>query len=154
MNERVSIEQASAGDLRAFASITFGLELNGTENKLTMISKLKTVGYDLDDIPLIGDLTPGPAPVSSDGKMPTIKNDKGEECCKILIQVEDKDGGDEPVPVGVNGVLMYIPRGEPVLVPVAYVEVLNNAVQLIYEPTESGLKAPRQVTSYPHSLVA
>lgn len=154
MNERVSIEEATAAQLRDFATITFGLELKGSENKPTMLGKLETVGYGLDDIPVMGDLTPGPAPVSSDGKVPTIKNDKGEECYKILIQRDGEAGGDEPVPVGVNGVLMYIPRGEPVLVPVAYVEVLNNAVQFIYEPTENGLKAPRQVTSYPHSLVA
>ena len=38
------------------------------------------------------------------------------------------EGDGEPLPVGVNGRILLIPRGEPVWVPEAFVGVLDNAV--------------------------
>ena len=38
------------------------------------------------------------------------------------------EGDGEPLPVGVNGRVIFIPRGEPVWVPEKFVHVLDNAV--------------------------
>lgn len=156
MSDRISIEQASAQQLRDFASLVFGLELTGTENKAVMTGKLKAVGYDKEDIPVMGGSSPAASKPAA-GAGAVQENGDGRDCMKILIPEEDKDGGQEPVFVSVNGSAMYIPRAKPVLVPLPYIEALQNAVQFVYpqyDGEEGGLGEPRKVHSYPFAPAA
>lgn len=69
---------------------------------------------------------------------------KNEKRYKVIIQTSDQD--QQPVPVFVNGRSYVIKRGEEVTVPASVVEVLNNAVQHVYDP--STMKE-RTVLAYP-----
>lgn len=153
MSERVTIEQATAQQLRDFAALMYGIPIGGTENKATMLGKLQAVGYTKDDIPVVKAAEPG-APKGAAVPGGVELNDAGKECLRITIPEEDKDGGQEPVWVSVNGVGMFIERGKPQLVPLPYIEALQNAVQYVYPQYtggEGGLQEPRKVHSYPFS---
>ena len=52
----------------------------------------------------------------------------------IYIYAGHEENGSAPVPVGVNGVVYYIPRAKKVNVPVEVVGVLQNAVTDVHEP--------------------
>ena len=74
----------------------------------------------------------------------------------VLIAATEEKGGNEPVPVGVNGRVMLIPRSEPQEIPVAYYLVLRNAIRLKYEMNDDGKSmnpVPRKVQQYPHQLI-
>jgi len=76
--------------------------------------------------------------------------ERANEKIKIEIPIQPGAGGDEPVPVAVNGKVIFITRGKEVEVARKYVEVLDNAVQYIYpENDASGLGEPRKVPLYP-----
>lgn len=48
----------------------------------------------------------------------------------ITIHPSDGIGGDEAVPIGLNGFMYQVPRGEPQEVPVELLEILENAVNV------------------------
>jgi len=156
--QRIEIADATAEQLRQFGSIILGLQLGGTENRQTMIAKFSEAGYGPDFINL-GD--PATAPVGSPkegGAFNSRLNERGDTEVRIVIHKQDKAGGEEPVPVAVNGRSMWMPRGVPHLVPETYVEVLDHAIEKIYpeyDPSENGgrggLGEPRLVHAYPFS---
>ena len=81
--------------------------------------------------------------------------ERANEKIKIEIPSQPSAGGDEPVPLSVNGRVFFIPRDKTVEVARKYVEVLENAVQYIYpENDASGLGEPRKVPMYPFSVKA
>ena len=47
---------------------------------------------------------------------------------RITIHPSDSDGGQDAVFLGLNGYAYQVPRGEPVVVPVELLEVLENAI--------------------------
>ena len=150
--ERKSIEQASAEEVREFARIAFGLDIASGAHKTTVMAQLEAVGYISDEI-TIYDPT---QPTQSTATAGTVKNEQGKDCYRILIPEEDKAGGQEPVPVSVQGSAMLVPRGKPCLVPVAYVEALQNAVSYFYERSEGplgGIGRRREVPAIPYQIL-
>lgn len=175
--KRIPIEQATLEDLKAFATVVLGLELDGRATADSIRAKLKTAGYQLETIPAeVTEMTTKKQVYGKDFRtgIPTFTKqnpDTGEtiidpDCPKkspmlfarINIPITSKPGGDEPVAVGVNGRAMAIPRGKDVDVPMKYVEVLMNAKEMAYEeydPTRDmlgGLGMPSLVDSYPFSV--
>ncbi len=155
--ERIKIADATPAQLREFGTNTLGLELHGRETAAMMAAKFAEVGYNVDDIGLQeATVVPSGGPNGDVAFNTRIRGDGVKEIL-INIHVQDKDGGDEPVPVGVNGKLMLIERGVPSWVPESYVGVLNNAVEYVYEEYQGGtgnlggLSKPREVLSYPFS---
>ncbi len=155
--ERIKIADATPAQLREFGANTLGLELHGRETGAMMAAKFAEVGYNVDDIGL-----QAPAVVPSGGPngevaFNTRVRADGVKEILINIHVQDKAGGDEKVKVGVNGRLMLIERGVQSWVPESYVEVLNNAVEYVYDEYQGGsgnlggLGKPRKVLSYPFS---
>jgi hypothetical protein len=158
--KKIAIGEATAEQLREFATVALGLELGGRENKQMLAGKIAEA-WAQDHI-LISDAkapipTGGPSPVGGAFNRRPREAPGGEEGefeVRIVIQTTDRPGGDEPVPVGVNGRMMWIPRGEPVWVPEKYVAVLNAAEEHVFEEYKEGLgglKKPRAVKSYPFS---
>lgn len=47
---------------------------------------------------------------------------------RITIHPSDSEGGQDAVFLGLNGYAYQVPRGEPVVVPVELLEVLENAI--------------------------
>ena len=74
--------------------------------------------------------------------------------CTIRLARTEEAGGDEPVPVGLNGIIQLIPRGEDVPVRLPYVEILRHAQKIVYTtvPEADGLRlryVPHIVPQYP-----
>lgn len=157
MTERIKIADATPAQLREFGANTLGLELHGRETGAIMAAKFAEVGYNVDDIGL---QTPAVVPSggpNGEAAFNTRDRADGVKEVRIVIHTQDKPGGEDPVQVGVNGKLMLIPRGEPQWVPESYVEVLNHAVEYVYDEYKGGpdnlggLNKPREVKSYPFS---
>ena len=56
----------------------------------------------------------------------------------ITIHVSDAEGGQEAVPVGLNGYMYQIPRGIPIEVPEELVKILENAKTSTFHPSGAG----------------
>ena len=56
----------------------------------------------------------------------------------ITIHISDAQGGDEAVPIGLNGYMYQVPRGVPVEVPEELVGILENAKTSTYHPGKDG----------------
>lgn len=155
MNRQIDIKEATETQLRDFGRDTLGLNLPPNAKIETLRAKI-TAAWNKDYILVPGEETESkqegdaPHPVTDD-QMPPKKG-----LVKIHIQLTEDPGGDEPVPVGVNGKVMLIPRGKDVEVPHAYFEVLSNAIAHKYDPMPGGgiNPVPRAVPLYPFQRVA
>lgn len=56
----------------------------------------------------------------------------------ITIHVSDAEGGQDAVPIGLNGYMYQVPRGVPVEVPEELVKILENAKTSTFHPTKDG----------------
>lgn len=56
----------------------------------------------------------------------------------ITIHTSDADGGQDAVPIGLNGYMYQVPRGMPVEVPAELVGILENAKTSTYHPAGPG----------------
>lgn len=152
----VPISQASTAQIREYGALVMGLELSPKWNRSQLLSKMQSAGFDRDEIELIDHGSAVQERPEVTPEAATVTDTKGREYVRVLIATEDKPGGDEPVPVSVNGKCMWIPRGEEVPVPKEYFLVLQNAVQFIYPEFDGedlgGLKQPRKVQSYPFTM--
>jgi hypothetical protein len=72
---------------------------------------------------------------------------KGEIKYEISIAQDSQD--KQPVPVSVNGYNYVIKRGQKVTVPAAVVEVLDHAVQYVYDPSNM---ERQEVHAYPFQI--
>ena len=157
MTDRIKIADATPAQLREFGANTLGLELHGRETGAIMAAKFAEVGYNVDEIRL-QEATVVPSGVSNgDVAFNTRIRADGVKEILINIHIQDKAGGDQAVPVGVNGKLMLIERGVPSWVPESYVEALDHAVEDVYDEYRGGtgnlggLGKARKVLSYPFS---
>lgn len=174
---KVKISEATAEQLQQFAIEATGGNFSGqTIEKLRAQAKaansgedtFEILGKDVDNIELG---TPQPprkirAEVISDGSAdsdgldsedvpfaPAEKPDRGDELIPIMIQISDKEGGQRPVPVAVNGTAILIPRGKPCEVKRKYVEVLAHAIEQHAVLDDQGrIIGMREVHAYPFSI--
>lgn len=130
-----TINDASASELSLYAQTNYGLDVRHTLGKEKILAALRTAGFDGDEIeteeatetgaqvvrPVVQSLTPA-------------KQSKGpRRWVELEIHEQEIPGGTEPQPVGVNGSLMYVPRGQRVEIPYEYYEVLKNARGVQYK---------------------
>jgi hypothetical protein len=156
--KKIAIEEADLGQLKAFAQTVLGLEFPKNASAQVVRGKMQEAGYNADFITVFEQVQPGPSS-HVDGRSARdasrVEKESGRVYYRILIPNEEKPGGEEQVPVSVNGRRFDIPRGQVVEVPEEYVEVLENAQAYVYEPYSGeglgGLKAPKVVKSYPFS---
>ena len=160
MADRIALEDASLEDLRAFALI-MGLDVDGRATRDSLLGKISASGWQGKNIPVAKAETPK-AEQQGKGNRPAPYKTKGKvEYFGIRIDTQEKPGGDEPVPVSVNGRALFIPRAVGVAVPDHIIEVLEHAEEMVYPETDEvgpgnmgGLKNPRIVRSYPFSFIA
>ncbi|MEQ9131099.1 MAG: hypothetical protein RJQ08_13675 [Salinisphaeraceae bacterium] len=150
-DKKVPIQEATEPQLRAFAESHLGITIAANARPETVLAKVKEA-WPKDHIVVIGADDEGakpegaaPPPVTADQQ----PDDKG--MVTIMVQRTEEAGGDDPVFVAVNGRGMLIPRGEWHPIPVAFYEVLRNAVKDIYDALPDGgmNPIPRKVPSYP-----
>lgn len=78
---------------------------------------------------------------------PTVKEDSD----RITIIVAESRDTKQPAVVGVNGRNYVMQRGKPVSVPKAVVDILNNAVQRVWDDK---MASYTDVPRYPYQLVS
>lgn len=164
--EHVQLEAATMKQLMDFATIMMGLDVpKSAKTKAEVLTIIEESGWLKDTIPTFQKAAEIPVLCDSDGNprprtfMHEFNGGAERECVAINIPDTDKPGGQEPVPAAVNGSQMWIPRNKRVVIPVEYVEALENAEQFIYAETkqgmnEEGLREPQIVKAYPFSYVA
>ena len=145
----INITEATAPQLVAFAQNTLNIEgVSTSMAKAAIIAKIKAVGYDSDTI-LVEDSAPKTVTPAGAGDVSERK------MVKVIIQSSDAPGGQDPVPVSVNGSAMLIPRDVEAEIPFEYYEALRNAVRQHYTPLpDGGLSEPKDVPAYAFSKVA
>lgn len=156
--ERVYLSEAKVDDLKQHAHMVMGLDISKCKNADDLRALIVNAGWQDKKIPILQKASSIPAVSDSNGTGRPAPfthefNGKNRECLKIMIPEEEKAGGSEPVPVQLNGSLMYIPRAETVVVPAEFVEILENAEQFVYPPSDEGLPTPKVVKAYPFQYV-
>lgn len=159
--KKILIEQATEAQLRAFSRNALGIEIHANAKLATVIAKVKEAWDKPEIVVADDDMTSSAAsPASADQRPVPITDGQLSPLpgmVRIFISLEDVPGGDEAVPVGLNGKVMLIPRNKNVDIPVAYWGVLQDAVKNIYDPLPDGKginPIPRKVPGFPIRLVA
>lgn len=153
--KQVDISEATHEQLLEYGRNTLGLSLQPNTGLDKLRAKIKeasdkpyiTIADAASEAPQVGD---EPVPVEPKQAGP------GRNMVRINIAVTEEAGGKDPVPVGVNGKIMIIPRGQDVDIPEEYYEALNHAVSHKYDPNEDGSginPVPRKVHLYPHQVL-
>lgn len=161
MTERktIAIEEASLEQLREYAETVLGMKIHPNAKRETIVAKIEAAntGNSQITIPNVEvPIMPTEQATASAREEAGRKNSGEVRKVRILIETQEIPGGDQPVPVSVNGRAMLIPRGKEVDVPVHFVEALKNAVRDIYDPIKEGGVGtePRKATSYPFRIIA
>lgn len=166
----VKIPQADASteQLRIYAGTILGIPLHLSDTRDILVAKILVVDdsgmipVEVDDDPPqtlgarkleIGGKKPNPyaAPPITDARSRASGLAYNTDPHVVLvIAKEEKEGGDEPVPVSHNGAAMWIPRGQLVEVPYRYYDTLMKAVKMIYTQIDAaGTLQGREVPAYP-----
>ena len=77
----------------------------------------------------------------------SVENDE----TRVTIILNESDIDKQPVVVGVNGKNYVMQRGKPVAVPLAVIEVLNNAKKVVWN---MAMDEHHSVMRYPYQMVA
>ena len=162
------IGEVSRSELARYAQIAGGIEVGDRDTPAVILTKMAQAGLKPTHIPKLpvgppprANMThtqPGDVPATSIFIHPTKKDRHGKErkFCRILLHLDPRPGGDRPVPVGVNGNVMFIPRGKDCDVPLEHGQALLHAIEYHYEQNpdiEGGLMDPIHVSAYPVSFV-
>lgn len=133
---QISLTDASATELSAFANANLGLETHYKMGKEKILALMEQADYSKDFIEV-----DEPEVVNHQMKGLIRKNHEDPAYKKqvtITLIATEEPGGREPQFVGVNGVGMLIPRGKPVKIPYPYYEALKNAKKYHYDTDDDG----------------
>lgn len=146
---KINIENATASQLAKFASVKFGIDVAHTKGRDHILGLLANVGFTGSEIDVD---EPAAAPKAQPAKP---IDTAGRKKLRIIIQTQDAmNGGNHPVVVGVNGTVARIKRGEPVDVPVEYVEALRNANRVAFDKGPNGEPInPHLVPTHPFTVI-
>lgn len=157
MTDTVSlpVEQASDEQLRWFIEHVLGIPLTRKAMKRDeLLARLHQAGHSGPVQVMAGHGTaPTPAPEPEGAALAPGSYQSGRKA-RIVIDRQDGPGGDRPVFVAVNGSSILIPRGEPVLVGIPYVEALTNATMTLFDQNpETGEITARDVPVHPFRVL-
>jgi len=150
MTVKVSIGAATLGQLLAFASVSLGLDVpESPKPTKDSLRALIATSFSGDEI------TVEPEIATANGKPLTVEDLQGRKTVRINIPVQEHiGGGNQPVPVGCNGVVAVIQRGVDVDVPVEYVRILRDANKAVpVMDKNSQITGWTSVSIYPFNIV-
>lgn len=150
----IPIDEATEAQLREFAADTLGIEIK-VNAKVEQVRAQVEQAWDRD-IP-VTEASPKPT-LAGDQPVAVTDDQNPAEKGKVRINIgiQETAGGNDPVPVGVNGRIMLIPRGKNVDIPEAYLEALTHAVTFKYDTGPDGIgmnPVPREVQLYPFQII-
>jgi len=149
--KKIPLSDATASELADFAAKNLGLDVQYRMGADKIRALMAAAGYQKDTIEI---------EVPDAGNDPNARVATGEAEAPrkmVMIQINNQPGpgGKEHVPVGVNGKVYLIKRGEPVKVPVEVVHVLENAKTTAYDRGPNGEPInPTDVLKHPFSVLA
>ena len=155
-------DKATLVELKKFAVSVLGIIPGPNIGESTLRAKIRAAfaGNHITIMVLDGEdevVAPdAPAPPSDppiQGK--ALRGSSAENDPKVTITIAEVEGagGKRPVPVGVNGVIMLVPRGKPAPIPLRYYFALGDAIKTLYEMDEqSGDVNSSDVPSYPFTV--
>lgn len=153
---KIQLTEATTEQLRTFAQKTLGIPIHPNTKHEKVLAQVQAAYHQAEftveepDAPTAQDGAP-PRPATAAQAAPP--SDK----VRIRINITEEPGGSEPVPVGVNGSVMLIPRDKDVEIPRPYYEALMHAEKHQYEMMPDGLSVnpvPRRVPMYPVTRLA
>lgn len=154
--QRKLVIDATPEELRDFADISLGLEVNGTENRAVILAKIRKSHFDpeAEGAEIVIHEKVKPATKAAEGATEVRKDALGNERTYVAVTLHTSDGvgGERPVPFRVNGVSILVPRGERCWVPEEYVEAMRNAQQTTHDYTTNGIVKRGEVHSYSFSV--
>ncbi len=156
-------DEATLLELKMFAAQVLGMSAHPNIGEATLRAKIRQA-YNGDEITIMvdesgpkdasqADTPAAPSETPNDGKALRGTSAANDPKVKITIAEVEGAGGKRPVPVGVNGVVMLVPRGRPVDIPYRYYEVMRHAIKRTYEQDETTHEViSSDVPSYPMSV--
>lgn len=156
-------DDATLDELKKFVAQVLGISVNYNIGESTLRAKIRQA-YGGDTITIMvldgeDEFVAEDAPAPASTKPPThgkaLRGSSAENDPKVTITIAEIEGagGKRPVPVGVNGVMMLVPRGRPVDIPYRYYHALTLAVKTVHEQDEETLEiVSSDVPSYPFSV--
>lgn len=136
------IAEATVAELIQFAN-NMGIEVSKSATRPVVMAKLQPA-WDNDYIMLMAEQEAmqiaAPSPDQDSSK---------DEKVWVIIDMQEGPGGEEPVPLSVNGRALFVPRGKPCQIAQRYVEVLRHAKQTTYTQDKDQNMIPRTVFMYP-----
>lgn len=134
MSKSVPLDRASAQQMRDFARGILGLPVDDNASPSILRAQIAQANPELTEI-IVLENEPAIEPVSEPHVTASVmeKEDKTSIRVRVRVMAGNGKGGKEPVPVGVNGSVMLVPREQEVIIPYAFYEVLTNAVQMEYD---------------------
>lgn len=135
-----ALEDMDKSDLVTYANMTYGLNVNSRLSKQELIQQITKASQKFA----------GNAAVSLD-----TKTQLQPGFARIKINKTELNRRGRPVIISLNGKASSLPVGKEIIVPLSYVEILNNAVQFQYEPDPANDMEleKREVHSYPFSVL-
>lgn len=130
------IQALTGEELRAQAKI-FDVSLKGNPgDKLIQERLIEALGLSNEE---------EPSDKSNSNKDVSLGKQKN-----ITIVIATKEDDDQPVPVGLNGKVYRMVRGEEVTVPKGVADILSNAKQIVRDKKTG---KDREVLAYPFQIV-
>lgn len=178
----INMRDATASQLAKFASEILGLNVTPQLGRDKIIAKIEAAGHQPDtaasdrtitlqvepDSPTAtqvadksddkggADDVAGLSIAEQQARQASVNRERDARIVTINIARTDEAGGDEMVPVGVNGIVMAIPRGQPAPIRWPYFVALLHAVKHIHEPKGPNREMdpnPRKVPVYPFTIL-
>lgn len=151
--KEIPLAEATPKQLAEFCTNVLGMEgVTYQMGRDKILAKLKTVSFGKDTI----FVSEQPMQMQGEVMVPPAKDDEKLSGKKVIIHIHDdgEEGESRPVPVGVNGRLMLIPRGEDVTIPIEYKEVLDHAKKSIpIRNRDNHITGWRDVHQYGYNVV-
>ena len=135
-----ALEEMSKSDLVTYANMTYGLNTSSKFNKVELVAQINKAAQKYA------------------GNTNVSINDKDQlqpGYARIKINKTELNKRGRPVILSLQGKAASLPVGVELTVPLAYVEILNNAVQYQYEPDPANDMelVRREVHSYPFTTL-
>ena len=146
----IPLADATAAQLRDFATTVLGLDIAPTSPAAAIRSKIEVAGYDKDTIQVSNAVQVSATPAKA-----ANADADDDEYVTILIEKQEDKAGDQPVWVSVNGRGLWIERGKPQRIKKFYEHALGNAKSTVFDQHDGHAElVARDVQRIPYRIVA
>ena len=152
MLKKIPMDVVSATYLAEHVATTMGLDVKPQQGKASILAAMATAGFPTDFIEI--EMEGEPEPVIERREPPRERHTKHRRMVQVLIPMEEKAGGSEPVWTNVNGISIFVPRGSPHWIDYKYYEsILHAEARLPITDEDTKIIDWRIVPQYPISAL-